>query len=816
MGGLAALVALTHCGGLEAGGQTSEEGRPEEPGTRRQEATTRLSFPASLDARVEAASPTRNFGRERKLVADQSPQSESFLRFHVSGVTGLVTRAVLRLYALDGTSRGPLLYLSSGGWTEEGITWNNRPYPPLSGVLDEPGAISSGRWVEYDVTEVVSGNRPYDFALVSLSGNGADFASREHDREELRPQLVLTVDSSCMPRADTQTVLISPTRDGYASQSQPTRHFSDAPELRVDAAPERLETFLEFNFSLPPEWYLSEAMLRLYATDYTPDGPLLYRASDDWQVGLFDWNTRPALVSGPLGDLGLIEPGTWVEYDVSGTVTSGGGYGFGLLPGSTNGVDFVSMDSSEVALRPRLRLTLESERYCTYQGTGGLTGWTRHYGGLGPERLHALASDAQGGFVAAGHFGNAPFPNGTGFALARYTADGTPSWTRQVTTGDVQVRALTMTPLGNILVVGSYSGSPDLGTGPLPAVPPVDEYTLLRALFVAKFSPTGQTEWAHGFVATSVRPSEDSLIYWPVTPEAVATDANGSLIVAGGFHGEVDFGGGPLFAGTRSISSSPAAGGFLAKFSWDGQHLWSKAFEAGSLPARARAVSTDGGGNVFVGGSVSGNADLGDGPVGTAAPFIARYDAAGTLVWKRLWPGVSGEIVGVQPLGPADVAFIANLRGSFTFGGLPYTGGRVDEPHLPSGFFGALSTWGADEWLRPLGSTTVRQLVTGSDGTATFTGHGDEYDLGGGPLGIDTTLGPTPFVARHTSSGMHLWSRAFDRNMEGIGTWPTLHLAQQPGGSVVVGSDFTTPVMLEERTFTPRGSADLLYFQLTP
>jgi hypothetical protein len=230
-------------------------------------------------------------------------------------------------------------------------------------------------------------------------------------------------------------------------------------------------------------------------------------------------------------------------------------------------------------------------------------------------------------------------------------------------------------------------------------------------------------------------------------------------------------------------------------------------------------VSTDTEGSVFVGGAVNSNGDLGDGPVGTFGPFIAKYDASGSLLWKRLWPRVYGEVVGVQPLGTADVAFAANLGGSFTFGGTSYAGGNPEDPPMPdnvSGFLGALSTWGADEWLRPMGLTTLRNLVTASDQSITFTGYGYEYSLGGGTLGTDSFYGPTPFVARHTSSGFHVWSRAFDRNFEGNDYWPTLLLAQQPGGSVVVGSDFTSPVMLDGSTYTPRGSADLLYFQLKP
>lgn len=177
--------------------------RPQEAGTRRQEVATILSFPASLDARVEAASPTRNFGHESKLVADQSPERESFLRFHVSGVTGLVKRAVLRLYALDGTSRGPLLYRASNDWQESNFDWNTRP-AFTGGPRGDLGPIEPGTWVEYDVSGTVTSGGDYSFGLLPGSTNGVDVVSpgkRQHPRAHtLRGALHVVGHAPLVPR----------------------------------------------------------------------------------------------------------------------------------------------------------------------------------------------------------------------------------------------------------------------------------------------------------------------------------------------------------------------------------------------------------------------------------------------------------------------------------------------------------------------------------------------------------------------------------------------------------------------------------------
>ncbi|MCY1080599.1 hypothetical protein [Archangium lansingense] len=523
-----------------------------------------------------------------------------------------------------------------------------------------------------------------------------------------------------------------------------------------------------------------------------------------------------------MGNLGPISANTWVEYDVTGVLAGdppSALLSFGLLPESSDGVDFVSRDSVEVALHPHLALTLETAPFCTYRGTGGgLTGWVRQSGGMGPEVLQALATDSGGGIVAAGRFGDTPFSADTGFALARLTADGSPLWTRQVTTGDVRVRAITVTPEGHILAVGDYSGSPDLGSGPLTTGP------VSRALFIAKFSSSGQTEWARGFVATFDRNGEFE--FFPLIPNAVATDAQGSLVVGGRLQGRVDFGGGAIFAGSDSVDAAEAQeGGFVAKFSTDGQHVWSRAFEAGlrDAPVRVSTVATDSAGHVLVGGRANTNTNLGNGPVGELVPFIAKYEAAsGALLWSRLFSGSRsglGNVVSVQSLGADTVAFAVNLGGVFTFGGSTFTVSLDEFVDATDGFVGTLGATGADGWIRQLKDITLQQLVTGSDGTLTFTGHDGEVDLGGGSLGSRNL--DSPFVARYSSTGAHLWSRHFDANFfdEEVLPFfdiPRLRLASQPGGSVVVGGSFSDSVLLDGRTFTAEGSSDILFLQLKP
>ncbi|OJH34880.1 DUF7594 domain-containing protein [Cystobacter ferrugineus] len=830
MGGVAAVALLTHCGTGESG---QEAPRGEAPASRVEQAVlSTRTFTPSADAFARSDAPDQNFGSEDTLSVDQSPREEGYLRFNVTGLTGTVTHARLRLYVTDSTTDGPRLYgTRNWDWQDSTLTWSRSPYSTEQ-MLDDKAALTSGTWADFDVSATVHGNGDYTFILKATSADGVDFASRENSRADRRPQLVLTVDSepNCLPRVYTKTRTEAAYGDTHVSEAQPTQRFGNESVLLVDSSPTRYESHLFFSNSGIYDldaWNVKRATVRLYATNGTNNGPRLHATQGGWTWPDydFDWNTRPTLVGPQLADLGAITANTWVEADVTSAVANKrGAFFFGLQSDSGDGVDFVSSNAAAAERHPQLSVELESGPYCTYRGTaGGRTSFARHYGGAGDERLMALSADSHGGLVAAGRFGDAPFPDGTGFALARYDAAGIALWTRQVTTANVRPQSLTVTPEGNILVVGIYSGSPDLGTGALPVVP--SSWT--AGTFIAKFSPSGQPVWSHGFVATYFYVPDQELQYWPIQAEAVATDAQGSLIVVGNFHGEVDFGGGVLFAGRNSVyGEDPFPGSFIAKFDWQGQHVWSRATQgAPSEPwAKTRAVSTDAAGNVFVAGRANSGADLGDGqPIAWSAPYLAKYDGAtGALQWKRVFQGPSwvfGEVIAVRPLHNGDVAFGANLGGTFGFGGSTYTGGDPSDQGYPenvNGFTGTLSATGGDKALRDLKATRIQSLVAASDDTYTVSGFGTNVDLGGGVVGPDYRVAGSAFVARYTATGAHLWSRSLEQQFTGDYYGPRMLLAPTPGRDVLIGGDFAQPFQHDGVTYTPRGASDLFYLRLTP
>jgi len=157
-----------------------------------------LTFTAEADTYVQADTATTNYGTENRLVVDGGPVRRSFLKFAVTGITGRVTRAVLRVHTVadnEGSpSGGRWRGLTDTTWSETAVTWDEQP--AIDGdTFDELGVVTHSTWYEIDVTAlVIAGNGTYSIAATSTRGDGAYFDSREAG--PTGPQLVVTVESA--------------------------------------------------------------------------------------------------------------------------------------------------------------------------------------------------------------------------------------------------------------------------------------------------------------------------------------------------------------------------------------------------------------------------------------------------------------------------------------------------------------------------------------------------------------------------------------------------------------------------------------------
>jgi glucose/arabinose dehydrogenase/PKD repeat protein len=163
--------------------------------------TSTLVFNPSADAYVHEGSPNTNFGSETFLRTDNAvnPGVESYLRFAIDGLAGKVQTAKLRLFSTSYTADGPAVSPTAPTWEESTVTWSNKP-PPTGASLADSGEITTGTWVEWDVTPAVTGEGNTSFRLATDVSDGVNFHSRESATVTRRPELVLTVLNDAYPR----------------------------------------------------------------------------------------------------------------------------------------------------------------------------------------------------------------------------------------------------------------------------------------------------------------------------------------------------------------------------------------------------------------------------------------------------------------------------------------------------------------------------------------------------------------------------------------------------------------------------------------
>ena len=147
------------------------------------------------DAFVRSDNLSKNYGTSTELRIRQGNSSNplvirSYLKFTITGLSGTVTSAKLRLWITDaGTDRGST-YSASNSWTESAITWGTAP--PLGILYSSGGSAPLGTWVEIFLPTSIfaAGNGDYAFAIAGNNTNTVAYSSRQGSAP---PQLVLTV-----------------------------------------------------------------------------------------------------------------------------------------------------------------------------------------------------------------------------------------------------------------------------------------------------------------------------------------------------------------------------------------------------------------------------------------------------------------------------------------------------------------------------------------------------------------------------------------------------------------------------------------------
>jgi hypothetical protein len=241
---------------------------------------------------------------------------------------------------------------------------------------------------------------------------------------------------------------------------------------------------------------------------------------------------------------------------------------------------------------------------------------------------------------------------------------------------------------GNVYITGTFDGTMDFGNGNTISSKGSGD------IYVAKYSPAGVCQWAKRFGDLN-----------PQSGRGIAVSSTGLVAIVGSFQGTVDFGGGALVsAGSTDI--------FVARFSTDGVHVWSKRFGDSSAQSAKDVVFTSAN-DVAVIGDYYGTFNLGGANLPAAPPpdqaiFIGQLEGkTGAHVWSR----------GVAAAFGIGRAVAADANGNVYFGG-HYSG------TANAGCGSQTTNTGYDGWVaryNNVGTCSWSKLFTGTDNTTMVT-----------------------------------------------------------------------------------------------
>jgi len=320
----------------------------------------------------------------------------------------------------------------------------------------------------------------------------------------------------------------------------------------------------------------------------------------------------------------------------------------------------------------------------------------------------------------------------------------------------------------NLFCVGQFQSTAQFGTNYLIANSPG-----YSDIFVAKYDRNGNAIWARKAGGAS----EDYA-------SAVAVNNLDEVFVTGAFH---DTG---VFSGFSAISSG-IEDVFLTKYDGDGNVQWLRR-AGGNGHDFATAIATRGTNGCYVTGAFQSTADFQGTDVtslGIYDLFLAKYDAAGNLVWVRSAGGTNDE----RSLGVAvDAADDAIVTGYFASAAVSFGGIILTNQNTPfaDGFLAKYDSAGNVLWAqRIVGDESER-------GAALAAGNaGEVYLLGGfasgtvtlGGIMLTNHGGSDLFLAKYSSSGGVLWARSEG----GIGDELPAGLALDSAGNSYLAGSFT-------------------------
>lgn len=237
---------------------------------------------------------------------------------------------------------------------------------------------------------------------------------------------------------------------------------------------------------------------------------------------------------------------------------------------------------------------------------GNLT-WAKSIGGTNNDTEDDLIVDADGFVYTVGEFrGTVDFDPGPGTAnlnmigtysntfVQKLDSDGNYVWAKQIGGNHFQYgNEIKISPLGDLLITGSFDGTTDFDPGPETFNLTANTYDI----YVLSLTNDGNFNWVRHIVGTGNITD---------TGESLAIDKNGSIYVCGNFLLSADFNPG---SAVHYLTAAGSEDGFLLKLDPAGNFVYARKM-GGQYQDQARCLYLDPNGNIYTVGSFWGTADF--------------------------------------------------------------------------------------------------------------------------------------------------------------------------------------------------------------
>ncbi|HEX8796428.1 MAG TPA: SBBP repeat-containing protein [Polyangiaceae bacterium] len=382
----------------------------------------------------------------------------------------------------------------------------------------------------------------------------------------------------------------------------------------------------------------------------------------------------------------------------------------------------------------------------TPTSNGGKPMWTAHLGGPQADVGYALAADKEGNVVLVGFYqgtanlGGVPMTSAgqVDFFVAKYDAAGNAMWVRPFGgPGNDMATGVAIDLSGNVYVAGASDGALTIGGSSFGA-------NGATGTFLFSLDPLGNVLSAKAYGGDSFG-----------TLAKVAVSANGTIGLAGSYKGTIDFGGGPLTAAMGSYA------GFVAEFDGGGNLSFANSLGTDST-TMAQGLSFKSDESIAVVGSFSGTGQFGTTTltsVGQNDVFVAAFDSAGNPLWSKSWGGITND-------DGRGIAYDANgnlvVTGGFS-SSVDFGGGAVTSKGGTDAFVMKLNASHTLAWVQTFGGTLTDEAVSVAIDTTGDPLVGGLFEstmsLGGKTL---TSSGDKDiFAIKMDSTGGATWAKQF-------------------------------------------------------